>query len=95
MKESMFQKAFIAKLKALFPGCYILKNDPKYKQGVPDLVVLFKDKWAMLEMKGSENAKHQPNQDYWVEKLGKMSFASFVYPENETDVLEKLKEVFK
>lgn len=95
MKESMFQKAFIAKLKAMFPGCMILKNDPKYKQGVPDLVVLFKDKWAMLEMKGSKNAHHQPNQDYWIEKLGQMSYASFVYPENETDVLEKLKEVFK
>lgn len=95
MKESKFQSDFIKKLKALFPGCMILKNDPKYKQGIPDLIVLFKDKWAMLEMKKSEKANHQPNQDYWIEKLGQMSYASFVYPENETDVLEKLKEVFK
>lgn len=95
MQEREFQKFFIAKLKAMFPGCYILKNDPRYKQGAPDIVVLFKDKWAMLEMKKSEKANHQPNQDYWVEKLGQMSYASFVYPENESKILEELKEVFK
>lgn len=95
MKESKFQSDFIKKLKSIFPGCMILKNDPTYKQGIPDLVVLFKDKWAMLEMKKSEKANHQPNQDYWIEKLGQMSYASFVYPENESLVINELKEVFK
>lgn len=95
MKESEFQSSFIKKLKQLFPGCMILKNDPKYKQGVPDIVMLYGKRWAMLEMKKSENANHQPNQDYWVEKLGHMSYASFVYPENESQVIEELKEVFK
>lgn len=95
MKESKFQSNFIKKLKQLFPGCLILKNDPKYIQGMPDLVMLYGKRWAMLEMKKSEKANHQPNQDYWIEKLGKMSYASFVYPENEKEVLDKLKEVFK
>lgn len=95
MKESKFQSDFIKKLKNIFPGCMILKNDPKYKQGVPDLIILDGKRWAMLEMKKSEKANHQPNQDYWVEKLGQMSYASFVYPENESTVIEELKEVFK
>lgn len=95
MKESKFQSDFIKKLKTIFPGCIVLKNDSRYKQGIPDLVVLFKDRWAMLEMKKSEKANHQPNQDYWIEKLGQMSYASFVYPENEHEILKELKEVFK
>lgn len=95
MKESQFQSNFIKKLKTIFPGCMILKNDPTYKQGVPDLIVLFKDKWAMLEMKRSEKSPHRPNQDYWVEKLGEMSYANFVFPENESKIIDELKEVFK
>lgn len=32
-KESEFQAKLIKKLKELFKGCIILKNDPEYLQG--------------------------------------------------------------
>ena len=69
----------------------VLKNDPTYLQGVPDLIVLNGSKWAMLECKQSGNASHRPNQDYYIEKLGAMSFASFISPDDEDEVLIKMK----
>lgn len=92
--ESQYQAKLIQQLCQIFPGCFILKNDSGYLQGVPDLLVLFEDKWAMLEVKESTTAAEQPNQRYYVEKLDSMSFAAFIYPENEQDVLRDLQQVF-
>lgn len=89
-RESTFQSRLIAKLKKRFPGCIILKNDEQYCQGIPDLVIFYKDRWAMLECKASAKASHRPNQDYYISKLSKMSFAAFVFPENEEEVLDGL-----
>lgn len=90
MVESQFQAKLIKKLKNLFPDCFVLKNDPTYLQGVPDLLVLYKDKWAALECKKSANARHQPNQDYYVARMDDMSFSAFIYPENEDEVISEL-----
>lgn len=87
--ESGFQDKLRDELKQLFPGCMIFKMDQI--QGIPDLLILYKNKWASLENKKSKNAKHQPNQDYYVDKMNDMSFSRFVYPENKDDVLEELK----
>jgi len=95
MLERDYQKKLITKLKTLFPGCVVLKNDAQLKQGIPDLLILFKDKWAALEVKKSGSASHRPNQDYNVKRMAKMSYASFIFPENEEEVLKKLEEVFK
>lgn len=95
MLENKFQANLIKKLKNLFPGCYVLKNDPTYLQGVPDLLVLYKNKWATLECKKSANARHQPNQDYYVGQMNEMSFSRFIYPENEQEVLDELKHSFE
>lgn len=89
-KESKFQKDLIGKIKKTFPDCIVIKNDPTYIQGIPDLLILNGDKWASLECKKSENASHQPNQDYYVSKMNGMSYASFVYPENEKEVLDAI-----
>lgn len=89
-KESDFQKRLIQKIKKTFPDCIIMKNDPTYIQGIPDLIVLNGDKWASLECKKSEKASHQPNQDYYVGRMRKMSYSSFVYPENEEEVLNEI-----
>jgi hypothetical protein len=62
--ESQFQSKLIKKLKQLFPGCEITKLDALYQQGFPDLLILWKDKWAVLEVKISEKASRQPNQDF-------------------------------
>lgn len=94
-KESKFQKGLIDDLKNRFPGCMVLKNDANYIQGIPDLMVLYKDHWAALECKKAENVNHQPNQDYYVERMAEMSFARFVYPENKEDVLNELQRSFE
>lgn len=94
MRESQFQSGLIKRINGLFPGCFILKNDSSYVQGVPDLIVLYESFWAMLEVKKSISARTQPNQDYWVEQLNQMSFAAYVYPENVEDVLYELQRAF-
>lgn len=93
-KESKFQAELIKELEALYPDCVILKNDPNYKQGFPDLTIFYKDRWAVLECKRSEDEYHQPNQDYYVEKLNGMSYSSFIFPENKGVVLNELERLF-
>ncbi len=39
MKENAYQTEVIKKLRLLFVGCVILKNDSTYMQGVPDLLI--------------------------------------------------------
>lgn len=94
MLENKFQANLIKKIKSLYPDCFVMKNDSSYMQGVPDLLVLVKDKWATLECKKSANARHQPNQDYYVGKMNDMSFSRFIFPENEHEVLNDLKHYF-
>lgn len=94
MLENKFQANLIKKLKKIFPDCFIMKNDATYIQGVPDLLVLNKDKWATLECKKSANARHQPNQDYYVGKMNEMSFSRFIFPENEKEVIDELQHWF-
>ena len=91
--ESGFQDKLRDEIKELFPGCMVFKMDQI--QGIPDLLVLHKNKWASLENKKSANAKHQPNQDYYVDRMDAMSFSRFVYPENKDEVLNELKQHFK
>ena len=95
MLENKFQAKLIKKLKNLYPDCIVMKNDPTYIQGIPDLLILHKNKWASLECKKSANARHQPNQDYYVDQMNDMSFSRFVYPENEQQVLDELKHKFE
>ena len=94
MLESRFQSGLIKELKSKFPGCIVMKNDASYIQGIPDLLVLFNDKWAALECKKSETAKHQPNQDYYVERMNSMSYARYICPENKKEVLNDLERAF-
>ena len=93
--ESKFQQELLDEIKSEFPGCVVMKNDAEYIQGIPDLTVLHKDKWAMLEVKKSQNASKRPNQEYYVNKLNDMSYSRFVYPENKEEVIKELHELFK
>lgn len=95
MTERQYQAQLIRKIKKLFPGCMVLKNDSAYMQGIPDLLVLYRDKWAALEVKASEQARHQPNQKHYVSKMDRMSYASFIYPENEDRVLNEIQRSFR
>ena len=94
-RENKFQSQLIAEIKELLPGCKVLKNDPNYIQGIPDLTVLYKDRWAALECKRSCDAPHRPNQDYYIDEMNEMSFAAFVYPENKEEVLHELQKAFR
>lgn len=94
MLESKFQSDLIKTLKKMFPNCIVMKNDCDYIQGIPDLTVLYKDKWAALECKKESNAKHRPNQDYYIGIMNEMSFARFVYPENREEILNELQQAF-
>lgn len=93
--ESGFQDKLVAELKDLFKGCLIMKLDSSYIQGIPDLLILYKNKWAILECKRRANSARQPNQEYYVDMLNKMSFSSFIFPENKDDILKKLQQVFR
>lgn len=90
MLENEYQSRLIQRIKHMLPGSMILKNDSGYLQGIPDLTVFYKNRWATLEVKVSANAKHQPNQDYYVERMNKMSYSSFIYPEIEDEILDEL-----
>ena len=94
MREAQYQAKLIKKIRDILPGCVILKNDPSYMQGVPDILILFGSTWAMLEVKLTGDSDLQPNQDYYVGLLDEMSFASFINPENEEDVLNDLQFAF-
>lgn len=95
MNENRYQANVIKRLGLIFPGCLILKTDPGYQQGIPDLLILWRKYWAALEIKNSASASSQPNQDYYIERLGEMSFAAYIYPENEEEVLNALQQAFR
>ena len=86
--ESGFQDRLRDELLDMFPGCRIFKMDQI--QGIPDMLILYGDKWAMLENKRSANAHRQPNQEYYVNLFNEMAFAKFIYPENRDEVLDEL-----
>lgn len=95
MLENKFQAKLIKEVKSTFEGCIVMKNDSSYIQGIPDLLVLHKDKWASLEVKKNRTAKRQPNQEYYVDRMNEMSFSRFVSPENKDEVLDELRLYFE
>ena len=94
MAENRFKTNLIKEIRSLFPGCMVMHLDPNEIQGIPDILVLYNDRWAVLEGKDYANAKHQPNQDYYVDLMDRMSFAAFIYPENKDEVLDNLYDYF-
>lgn len=93
--ERDFQAKLIKELKHRFEGCIVMKNDASYIQGIPDLIVLYKNKWATLECKRSATASKRPNQEYYVERMDEMSFSRFICPENKEEVLDDLERAFE
>lgn len=90
--ESGFQDKLRDELKKLFPGCMIFKMDQI--QGIPDLLILYKDKWATLECKRGTRSAKQPNQEFYVELMNSMSFSRFINKENKEEVLRELQKTF-
>lgn len=95
MRENRFQAELIQDLNHIFIGCVVLKNDANYIQGIPDLTILYKNHWAMLECKRSISEPYQPNQEFYIDELDEMSFARVVCPENKEEVLNELQRAFR
>lgn len=93
--ESSFQHGLIEDIKKRFPGSIVMKNDPTYIQGIPDLTILYKNKWATLECKRGKKASKRPNQEYYVNAMNNMSFSRFIFPENKEEVLDELEQAFR
>ena len=95
MRESAYQAQIIARLKERFEGCIVLKNDSSYIQGIPDLLVLHNDRWAALEVKASPDEPFQPNQDWYISEMNHMSYAAYIFPQNEEEVLHDLQRALR
>lgn len=95
MLENRFKTNLINEIEQLFPGCMVVHLDPNEIQGIPDLLILYRDTWAALEGKKSPNASRRPNQDYYVDYMNRMSYAAIVYPENKNDILLELQQYFE
>jgi hypothetical protein len=92
MRESQFQAQLIKKLNKMLPGIIVLKNDPNYIQGIPDLILLYKNRWAALEVKRGATASVRPNQAHYIRTMYAMSYAAFIYPENESEILNEVQQ---
>lgn len=95
MLERNFVPRLLDEIDLRFPGAVVLKNDPGYLQGIPDRLVLFENKWAMLETKRDRKAKRQPNQPHYIDLFNSMSYARFVCPENAEEVLHEIEQTFR
>ena len=94
-KENKFQADLVKEIKKRFPGAIVLKNDANYLQGIPDLTILWKRCWAMLECKKSSREIHQPNQDLYIQMADNLGFGRFIHPENKEAVLDEMERSFK
>lgn len=95
MLENKFKTKLKKEIESRFDGCIVTHMDAGDIQGIPDLLILYNDRWATLEGKKNANASHRPNQDYYVKKMDNMSFSRFIYPENKDEVLDELEEYFR
>lgn len=95
MLESEFKAALQFELRDRFPNCFLYKLDPNQRQGIPDLLILWHDRWGCLETKRGVTSTKQPNQEYFIDMFNKMSFAAFINPINYLDVLYDMERAFK
>lgn len=93
--EGDYKTELIKRIKKRLPGCVVQLMDSSYQQGIPEVLVLYGERWAILEVKKHAKASHRPLQDHFVEKFNDWSFAAFIYPENEKEVLDALQQALQ
>lgn len=95
MLENKFKTNLIKEIKKCFPNSMVLHLDPTEIQGIPDLIVLYKNHWAVLECKKNKEASIRPNQEYYIKIMDDMSFGRIIYPENKELVIYELQQAFE
>ena len=88
--ERDFQANLIKELQIRFPGCMVTKLDSSHIQGIPDLLILYKDHWGTLECKKNAKAKKQTNQEYYVEKMNAMGLLGDLPESNQISLFDIL-----
>lgn len=94
-RENRYQPKVIKRLEKDFPGCFVIKLLTDHQQGLPDLLVLYGRRWALLEVKRWLSAPYEPNQEYYIEMFNQMSFSAMICPENEEEVFRALQHAFE
>lgn len=94
MTEGQYQSKLRKRIEEMFPGCMVFNTHTIHGQGYPDLLILWNDRWAALEVKMGPKSARQSNQDHYVDRFNQMSFAAYIYPENEEEVLSALQQAF-
>ena len=96
--EADFQPKLKQEIRDRLPGCCIFKLDSSEFQGIPDLLILWKTHWAILEVKREpptgRSTYYRPNQEWYIEQFNAMSFSSVIFPENVEAVLDDLQQAF-
>lgn len=93
--ERDYQAGLIKRIERMLPGAYVRKHD--MQQGWPDLLILWRDRWALLEVKKRppKASDFETNQEWWIDEFDSMSFSACIYPENEQEVLHALQQTFR
>jgi hypothetical protein len=94
MLESTFKYEVRKKIEKMFPGIICTRTDPTQIQGFPDMLLLYGDKWAALEFKKDINSTLRPNQQYYIDMLNELSYASIIHPQNMDEVLNDIQKKF-
>jgi hypothetical protein len=95
-RESSFQSHVIARLRDLIgDDGFVFAMDGNYIQGFPDVLILYKGKWAALECKKSSKEPFQPNQEYYIDLIDSLSFCRVIYPSIENEVFNDLQQALR
>jgi hypothetical protein len=92
VKESKFEQDFCRRLRNVDKDVIVVKLTGI--SGIPDRIVLYHDKFVLLEFKRSKNASHRPLQDWYIDHFDGWGLARFVYPENGEEVFSEVLDWF-
>lgn len=95
MLEGPYKTRLTKKIRKRMPHAIVLRLDANHLQGVPDILILLGPCWGALEGKASPSSPVQPNQPYYVHLMNEMSFAAFIDPSNEEEVLRDLQQALE
>lgn len=96
MSEATFRTKFLKDVKDLSPDIIIEFADPQRRNGIPDVIIFYKKKFARIETKKSKNASKRLHQQYYIDYFNNQGiYAAFLTPENKEEVFNALRRYFK